>query len=167
MSESDNRQTEKEVYTLKDLLDKQGYFVYTNISVSMLPLLRQRRDLIEIRKKQGRCKKYDVVLYTRGEKYILHRVVKVRDRDYVILGDNCVRREYGVTDGMILGVMTRVIRDGKSIYTTDWKYRLYVHLWCDLYPVRIAILLCRKYARAAVKKVLKLLGNIKDSKKES
>ena len=81
--------------------------------------------------------------------------------------DSCVRREYGVTDAQILGVMTRVVRNGKDIYPTDWKYRLYVHLWCDLYPVRIAILLCKEYARAAVKKAMKLLGITKDSKKES
>ena len=55
------------------LLDK-GVIIYTNKGYSMLPLLRQKKDLIEIRKKEpGRCKKYDVVLYKRDKKYILHR----------------------------------------------------------------------------------------------
>ena len=132
--------TSKETYTFEDLLDRQGYLVYTNVGVSMLPLLRQRRDIIEIRKKQGRCKKYDAVLYKRGSKYILHRIIKVREKDYVIVGDNCFWREYGITDDQILGVMARVIRDGRTITPDDWKYRLYVHLWCDFFPIRAAIL---------------------------
>lgn len=130
--------------TFEDVLNTKGYLVYTNVGTSMMPLLRQRRDIIEIRKKgPDRCKKYDTVLYKHGSKYILHRIIKVRPHDYVIAGDHNIHKEYGITDDMILGVMTRVIRDGKSIYPTNWKYRLYVHLWCDFYPVRAVILFCK------------------------
>ena len=153
MSESGNRQSEKEIYTFEELLDQKGHFVYTNVGISMLPLLRQRRDLIEIRKKQGRCKKYDVVLYKRGDKYILHRIIKVRENDYVIRGDNCIVLEYGITDDMILGVMTRVVRDGKYISTTDWRYKLYYHLWVDFYPIRVLILRLKAKAWAVMHRV--------------
>ena len=128
--------------TFEEVLEKNGVLVYTNGGSSMMPLLRQRRDIIEIRKKDPatRCKRYDAVLYKCGNKYILHRVLKVRPRDYVICGDHNIRREYGITDDHILGVMTRVVRNGKPIYPTDWRYRLYVHLWCDFFPVRASIL---------------------------
>ena len=142
----------------EDYLEEYGTLTYSNVGASMLPLLRQRRDLIEIRKKQGRCKKYDVVLYKRDGKYILHRITKVREKDYVIVGDNCIQREYGITDDQILGVMTRVIRDGKSIYPTDWKYKIYVHLWCDFYHVRVAILYGKMVCRAAGHRLKKLFG---------
>lgn len=57
--------------TFEEMLEKDGYIVYSNVGYSMMPLLRQRKDIIEIRKKgPGRCKKYDVVLYKRGNKYI-------------------------------------------------------------------------------------------------
>ena len=102
---------------------------------------------------QGRCKKYDVVLYKRGDKHILHRIIKVREHDYVILGDNCVGREYGITDDMILGVMTRVVRDGKDVYPTDWRYKLYYHLWVDCYPIRILILKLKTKAWAIAHKL--------------
>lgn len=164
MNESDVKQSEKDILTFEELLNKKGYIVYTNVGTSMLPLLRQRRDLIEIRKTQGRCKKYDVVLYKRAGKYILHRIVKVREHDYVILGDNCVRREYGIADDQILGVMTRVVRNGKDIYPTDWKYRIYVYLWCNSYYARMAILYGKGYAHAAVRKLKKLFGINSDSK---
>ena len=142
------------VYTFEDLLDREARLVYTNIGTSMLPLLRQRRDIIEIRKKEpGRCKKYDVVLYKRGEKYILHRILRVLPEAYLIAGDNNTFLERDVTDDMILGVMTRVIRNGKNIYMDNRLYRLYVHLWCDCYPVRMAILRIKSKVRGFLSKV--------------
>ena len=141
--------------TFEDLLQKDGYLVYTNVGTSMLPLLRQRRDIIEIRRKDPgkRCKRYDAVLYKRGDKYILHRILKVRPKDYVICGDHCIWREKGVTDDQILGVLARVIRDGKSIYPTDRKYRIYVHLWCDFYHVRAAILYSKMIFRTMRRRI--------------
>ncbi len=147
-----------QLVTFEEVLEKDGVLVYTNVGYSMMPLLRQHRDLIEIRKTGvERCKKYDAVLYKQSGKYILHRIIKVRPNDYVIVGDHCFRREYGITDKQILGIMTRVIRDGKSIYPTDWKYKLYVHLWCDFYPVRAAILYSKMRIRAAGGKIKRLL----------
>ena len=64
-----------------------------------------------------------MVLYKRPpDKYVLHRIVEVRRDSYVILGDNCVNREYGVTDSDILGVMTGYIRDGKEHSVTEQAY---------------------------------------------
>ena len=142
---------QNEKYSFEDVLEKKGVLVYTNVGVSMMPLLRQKRDIIEIRAKEpGRCSKYDAVLYKIGKKYILHRILKVRPNDYVIAGDHCVTLEYGITDDMILGVMTRVIRDGREIRVTDLGYRFYVHLWCDFYPVRMFILRNKAKARSLV-----------------
>lgn len=103
------------------------------------------------------AKKYDAVLYKCGNRYILHRILKVREKDYVICGDHNIWREYGITDDQILGVMTRVIRDGKSIYPTDWKYKLYVHLWCDFYHVRAAILYTKMLIHSAGRRLKKLI----------
>ena len=145
--------------TFEELLEKDGYLAYTNVGTSMMPLLRERRDIIIIHKKGSeRCRRYDAVLYKRGDKYILHRVLRARKDDYVICGDHNIRREYGIRDEDILGVMTRVIRDGRSIFPTDWKYRVYVHLWCDLYPIRAAILWARAMAAGAARRVKRMLG---------
>lgn len=128
-------------YSFEEMLEEQGYIVYTNIGESMLPLLRQKKDIVEIRKKEtGRCRKYDMVLYKRNSQYILHRILKVLPDGYVIAGDHNLFLEYDIADEQILGVVTRVVRDGKSINMTDKKYLFYVHLWCDFYPVRILIL---------------------------
>ena len=143
-------------YTFEQLLEERGYIVYTNEGYSMMPLLRQHKDIIEIRKKgHERCKKYDVVLYKRGDKYILHRILKVLSDRYIIAGDHNTFLEKDITDDCILGVMTRIVRDGKSIYIDNKVYMLYVHLWCDLYPVRMFILRNKFRIRKALSKVKK------------
>ncbi len=145
--------TEKK-YSFEELLQKDGYLVYTNVGYSMMPLLRQRRDLIEIHAKgPGRCKKYDVVLYKRADKYILHRILKVLPEGYVIAGDHNTFLETDIKDENILGVMTRVIRDGKSITPDNVLYRMYVHLWCDFYPVRMLLIRLKRKAYRVVERV--------------
>lgn len=149
------------LYTFEELLDNYGYIVYTNVGCSMLPLLRERRDVIEIhRKEPGRCKKYDVVLYRVGDKYILHRILRVLPKGYIIAGDHNTFIERNITDEMILGVMTRVVRDGKTITPDNIWYKAYVHLWCDAYPVRMWLLKTKRFVyrclRFVKRRVLKI-----------
>lgn len=123
--------------TYEEELNIKGRFTYTNIGVSMRPLLKQGRDMFTIEKKTGRCKKYDVVLYKRPPaSYVLHRVVEVRKNDYVILGDNCLNKEYGIKDEDIIGVMTSFVRKGKEYNVNDKGYCFYSKVWYFLYPVR-------------------------------
>ena len=128
--------------TFEEVLAKNGKLIYTNVGDSMMPLIRQDKDLLVIEPVHGRLKKYDVPLYRRDSgQYVLHRILKVRQEDYVICGDNRWKKEYGITDRHIIGILTGIVRDGKTIPVTDKKYLLYVHVWCDFFPIR-AILIC-------------------------
>ena len=141
--------------TFEQALAEHGSFVTRAQGVSMQPLIRPGRDLVEISQKgSDRCKKYDVVLYKRDGKYILHRILEVRPHDYVIAGDHQIYKEYGVTDEDIIGVLSAVIRDGKRIPVTDKNYLRYVRLWCGLYPVR-------KMLRSGKAAAVRLLRRIK------
>ena len=123
--------------TYEEELNRKGKFTYTNRGVSMLPLLREHKDLFTIEKKQGRYEKYDVVLYKRPpQSFVLHRIVEVREQDYVILGDNCLNKEYGIRDEDILGVMTSFVRNGREYSVKHKGYQLYVVIWYALYPLR-------------------------------
>ena len=142
--------------TFEDILERDGRLVYTNVGTSMLPLLRQGRDLFIVEKRgPGRLQAGDVVLYRRPpDKYVLHRVVEVREADYVILGDNCVGREYGITDRDILGVMTGFVRNGKQHAVTEAGYRLYTFVWLHGAGLRI---LCKRIlwrVKGAIKRIL-------------
>lgn len=123
--------------TYEEELERKGSFSYTNVGTSMLPMLKQGRDIFTIEKKRSRCGKYDVVLYKRPpSSYVLHRVVEVREKDYVILGDNCLNKEYGITDDDIIGVMTSFVRNGKEYSVNHKRYRLYASIWYSMYPLR-------------------------------
>ena len=138
---TDKNKLDTKVYSFEELLNEKGCFVYTAVGISMLPFLRRRRDVIEIQKKgPERLKKYDVVLYKRRDRYILHRILKVLPDGYLIAGDNCTAVERDIKDENILGVMTRVKRNGKILTLDNPLYKMYVHLWCDCYPVRMFLL---------------------------
>ena len=123
--------------TFEQELDRKGTITYTCRGVSMLPLLRQQKDLFTITKRQSRCKKYDVALYKRADgAYVLHRIIKVLPDGYVFLGDNCLNKEYGITDQDVLGVMTSFVRDGKEYAADAGGCLLYAKVWYMLYPVR-------------------------------
>jgi len=139
--------------TYEEELNRTGRFTYTCSGVSMLPLLRQHKDLFTIEKKQGRYEKYDVVLYKRPPKsYVLHRVVEVREKDYVILGDNCINKEYGIRDEDILGVMTSFVRDGKEVPVSHKGYRMYAAVWYFLYPLRKVWMKCKLRCRKVLRR---------------
>ena len=123
--------------SFEEELERSGKLVYTNVGVSMRPLIKQDRDIIIISKPEGRLKKYDVPLYKRGDQYVLHRVVKVCEDSYVILGDNCLRKEYGIKEEQILGVLTSLVRNGKEVDLNGFGYRFYSRAWYFLYPVRV------------------------------
>lgn len=104
----------------------------------MLPLLREGKDLFFIEKKGAeRCRVGDVVLYRRKRQYVLHRVIEVREKDYVILGDNCTAKEYGIQDGDILAIMTSFIRGGREHSVKEFAYRVYSFVWLKITPLRI------------------------------
>lgn len=93
---------------------------------SMLPMIRQGIDEVELILPTKRLKKYDIPFYKREDgQFVLHRIVKVRKKDYVLCGDNQTQREYGITDDMIFAVVTGYIRDGEYIPVSDKKYLNY------------------------------------------
>ena len=132
-------------------LAEHDTLTYRMTGVSMLPLLREGRDLFTVRRKEAgeKCRPGDVVLYRRPPShYVLHRVMKVRNEDYVILGDNCIAREYGIRDEDILGIMTGYIRKGTAHSTGELPYRLYSFLMLHAGGLRIFLKRCRGKIRS-------------------
>ena len=146
--------------SFEDILARDGRLVYTSVGDSMRPFIRSGEDLLVIEPVQGRLKKYDVPLYRRDTgKYVLHRILQVREKDYVICGDNRWRRETGITDRHILGVLTAIVRDGKTISVDDPSYKKKVRLWCDFFWLRAPIVWALSLPKRARRKLKKRMRN--------
>ena len=137
--------------SLEEQLRIHGRIIYMNKGNSMMPLIKQGRDVLIIERCDGRLKKYDIPLYKRESgQYVLPRILKVKEDSYVLCGDNRAEREYGVRDSQILGVLTGIIRDGRELSLNTLRYRIYTHLWCDLFFIRAFIIKCRSYAKRLI-----------------
>jgi hypothetical protein len=110
---------------------------------SMRPFLEHERDRV-VMEPAGELHIGDAVLAEiEPDHYVLHRIIEVLDDGYRIVGDNCAVPEF-VREDQILGVMTAVVRDGKTIPVTDPAYQRYVHLWCDHFPIRAGLIKTRQ-----------------------
>ncbi len=143
---------------IEDVLEKDGVFVSTTVGKSMYPLLKNRRDTVIITATNGkRLKKYDIPLYRRGNEYVLHRIVKVLDDSYVILGDNCERKEYGITDKQIIGYVTGIYRRERYVSPDGKRYRAYARFWYFIYPIRRLFMMIRRKLRAFLGGIYRLI----------
>lgn len=120
---------------IEDVLKEKGVYMGPTVGISMLPMLKNRRDTIVVKAKTERLKRLDVALYKRGEDYILHRVLAVVDGGYIIRGDNCYVDE-NVPENAVIGVLTEFFRKDKHILCTDEKYIRYAEKRLKRYKIR-------------------------------
>ena len=108
-------------------INERGYIAYTNEGDSMMPLLRQHRDIMVIRKITSPLQKNDAVLFKRPTgQYVLHRIVKVcKNGQYRIVGDNRAFPET-VPEEWIIGILTEIIRDGEHLSVESDEYKAYL-----------------------------------------
>lgn len=131
----------------EESLEKFGFYTSETQGTSMEPLFRTHRDTVLVVRPEGELKKYDAALYKGGSgKYILHRVIAVRDDCYVIRGDNTFVREY-VPKERVIGVLSGFCRKGKNHSVDERGYRVYVRVWNFIYPVRAVLNFIFRVAR--------------------
>ena len=127
--------------------------------VSMLPMLRQGKDSVELSPLSGKLKKYDLPVYLRSDgQYVMHRVVAVRESYYICLGDNTLNFETVYPEQMI-GVVSAFKRGEKRIEVSDLRYRIYCCLWR---PTRIIRVLWQKGKGLFCKLKSKIVKKLKD-----
>ncbi len=133
--------------TVEEELNKSEYCFFQTVGDSMEPLLHDRRSTVVITKTGKTVRKYDVVLFRRptGE-YVLHRVWKVRKKDYLFCGDNRIYKEPVPAD-WILGIMVGFYPDESKKFLTcrDKEYQEYMRglyyryciRWIKRFPGRL------------------------------
>ena len=151
---------EIEKWKIEDVLKEKGVYIGPTVGMSMLPMLKNRRDTIVVKPKTERLKRLDVALYKRGDAYVLHRVLRVVDGGYIIRGDNCYADE-NVPEDAVIGVLTEFFRKNKHIVCTDEKYIRYAEKRIKTYKFRRFFVRIKGKIRAFGGKVLRKLKLIK------
>lgn len=113
--------------TAEALSENKEVAVVVN-GISMLPMLRGGKDIAVIERVERPLKIGDVPLYRvpNSDKFVLHRIIKITPKEFIIRGDNVYHIER-VKEGDIIGVLKGFYKDGK--YTdcaTSKAYKLYV-----------------------------------------
>ena len=116
---------------MTEILENGGRVTFTTKGRSMMPLLDDGKDKVVLSKPESPLKKKDVIFYQRDDgQYVLHRIIKIYNNQYITRGDNQWELEYGIMDKNIIAVAVAFERKGKLIKCTDWRYKTY----CNLLP---------------------------------
>ena len=120
-----------------------GYAVVPITGTSMLPLLKEGRDLVELEScSQERLKKGDVVLYKKNDgTLVLHRIIKTENREFfTVLGDHQFNNDEWVNKNQIIAVACGFFIKGRYVNEKTRWYRLYKKIWlCNLNVRRIIL----------------------------
>ena len=142
---------------IEDVLREKGAYIGPTVGISMLPMLKNRRDTIVVKPKTERLKRLDVALYRRGDAYVLHRVLEPIDGGYLIRGDNCYSDEH-IPEEDVFGVLMEFFRKNKHYYCTDKKYIRYAERRLKTYKSRRFFVRIKGKIKGGCKKVLRAFG---------
>lgn len=113
-------------------LEKYKKIVQPINGISMLPMLDEEKDAVELVAINGHLEKYDLVLFQRENgQLVLHRIIAVKKNYCLICGDNSIAVEKVPMD-RILALASGFYKDGKYVSCQDEAYRAYVQeRWKD------------------------------------
>ena len=127
---------EELVPLIRDALSRGQTVRISPRGVSMLPMLRQGTDSVELSPIPEKLRKFDLPLYQRQDgTYVLHRIVDAQDT-YTCMGDNQFTAEHGLRPEQMLAVVTAFYRGEKKHSVREPGYWLYCRLWHCSRPLR-------------------------------
>ena len=117
----------KEIWpVMREVIESDGQFTFCPHGTSMMPLIREGVDKVVL-VKASNLKCNDVVFYQRDNgQFVLHRIVKMKNGEYIMCGDNQFMLEYGIFNKHILAKMKAFVRDGETVDESNPKYRKYM-----------------------------------------
>ena len=125
------------VSVLKELVE-EGREVSMLISgSSMSPFLCHGRDQVYFKAPDRPLRVGDMVFFQRRSgQYVLHRICKVKDGSYYIVGDAQTAIEGPVSREQIFALVTRVRRKGRILAPGDFWWEFFARVWVRLIPLR-------------------------------
>ena len=116
-------------YKFEEVLEKDGELIFTNVGYSMYPLIKQREDILTIRKVDT-FKRGDIVLYKSDvEHYVLHRILRIKKDKIILAGDYNYFKDKPISKDQILGKLIEIKKkDGTVIdLSKDKKARKFFY----------------------------------------
>ncbi len=103
---------------------------------SMRPLIRRGRDPVTILPLNRPLKTGDIVLFQGGpDRYVVHRVYRLRDGWVQTLGDNCWNPDPWMPLEQVWGLVIRMQRDGRTCQLDCRLSRWWGRGWMFCHPV--------------------------------
>ena len=135
---------------IRERLDAGSCVRFSPKGTSMLPMLRQGIDRVELAPLPEKLKKYDLPLYQRDNgQYVLHRIVEVGET-YTCVGDNQFALETGLRHDQMIALVRGFSRGEREYSVNHPGYWLYCRLW---HHSRFL----RRYWRAGICRLRRLL----------
>ncbi len=115
---------------IREQLEQGRSVRFSPRGTSMLPLLRQERDSVELSPLPEQLKKYDIILYRRENgAYVLHRIVQIDGKSLTCIGDNQFIVESNIPQKTAIAVVTAVYRGDRYLPVSSVFYRWYCIGW--------------------------------------
>ena len=104
---------------------------------SMSPFLVHDRDYIFFTRPEREIRRGDMVFYQRYTgQYVMHRVCRIKDNRYYLVGDAQTEVEGPLYREQIFALITAVKRKGKIVRPGDFWWEFFEHIWVRLIPAR-------------------------------
>lgn len=119
---------------IEEVIESGGEFRLFPRGTSMMPLLRQGKDSVVLVKCENPPKRRDIIFYKRSNgQFVLHRILKrLKDGTYILCGDNQTALEIGITEQMIIAVVSSVYRGEKKVDKNNLFRKAYEFFWCSM-----------------------------------
>ncbi len=117
------------VPVLKEEINQHKNFSFPIHGTSMIPLLHTG-DIVKVSKIID-LKKNDIILYQRKDNsYVLHRLIKIKNEEFIFIGDHQTKQEFGIKKEMMIAkVITYRKKNKKKEYKLcGFKYKTYLFL---------------------------------------
>lgn len=125
------------ISTLCELVNEGREVVLNITGSSMSPFLIHQRDAVMLGKIVTPPQRGDIVLFQREDgSYVVHRVRKVSDEGYFMIGDGQSETEGPVPRERLRAIVTKVRRKAQWIGRNDLKWRFFASVWLAIIPLR-------------------------------
>ena len=129
--------TQEYVSILKELVEEGNQVSLLISGSSMAPFLIHHRDTVCFKKPDRALKEGDIVFYRRANgQYVMHRIRRIRQDGYYLIGDAQTQTEGPLKREQIFGLITAVKRKDKLIRPGDFWWEFFARVWLRIIPLR-------------------------------